>query len=95
MFRFEATRGLFWDGSRNFEPQSDDEEDTRAGTSPPNFDTIPGGGRLASTYDLTCNRPTYIHGGSSVESDFEPRTIGFRTSNLMARSHSAVALGYY
>ncbi|GBL88939.1 hypothetical protein AVEN_159028-1 [Araneus ventricosus] len=27
--RFEATRGLFWDGLRNFEPQSDDEVDNR------------------------------------------------------------------
>ncbi|GBM17244.1 hypothetical protein AVEN_72953-1, partial [Araneus ventricosus] len=26
------TRGLFWDGPRNFEPQSDDEDDARAGT---------------------------------------------------------------
>ncbi|GBN83449.1 hypothetical protein AVEN_92868-1 [Araneus ventricosus] len=25
--RFEATRGLFWDGPRNFEPRSDDESD--------------------------------------------------------------------
>ncbi|GBL75999.1 hypothetical protein AVEN_234314-1 [Araneus ventricosus] len=29
---FEATRGLFWDRPRNFEPQSDDEDDTCAGT---------------------------------------------------------------
>ncbi|GBL74975.1 hypothetical protein AVEN_243783-1 [Araneus ventricosus] len=28
MSRFEATRGLFWDGPRNFEPWSDDEDDT-------------------------------------------------------------------
>ncbi|GBL80745.1 hypothetical protein AVEN_165120-1, partial [Araneus ventricosus] len=26
--RFEAIRGLFWDGPRNFEPRSDDEGDT-------------------------------------------------------------------
>ncbi|GBO41563.1 hypothetical protein AVEN_149314-1 [Araneus ventricosus] len=26
--RFEATRGLFWDGSRKFEPRSDVEDDT-------------------------------------------------------------------
>ncbi|GBM20501.1 hypothetical protein AVEN_61045-1 [Araneus ventricosus] len=25
---FEATRGLFWNGPRNFEPLSDDEDDT-------------------------------------------------------------------
>ncbi|GBL91251.1 hypothetical protein AVEN_195136-1 [Araneus ventricosus] len=33
--RFEATRGLFWDGPRNFEPQSDDEDDITAGTPSP------------------------------------------------------------
>ncbi|GBN03889.1 hypothetical protein AVEN_132942-1 [Araneus ventricosus] len=26
--RFEATRGLFWDGPRNFEPRSNEENDT-------------------------------------------------------------------
>ncbi|GBO41396.1 hypothetical protein AVEN_131444-1 [Araneus ventricosus] len=26
--RFETTQGLFWDGSRHFEPRSDDEGDT-------------------------------------------------------------------
>ncbi|GBL98433.1 hypothetical protein AVEN_187762-1 [Araneus ventricosus] len=30
--RFEATRRLFWDGPRNFEPHSDDEDDIRADT---------------------------------------------------------------
>ncbi|GBN37924.1 hypothetical protein AVEN_48379-1 [Araneus ventricosus] len=33
------------------------------------------GGRLAATYDLTCNRPTTIHYGSSVESGFELGTL--------------------
>ncbi|GBM80245.1 hypothetical protein AVEN_209220-1, partial [Araneus ventricosus] len=28
---FESTRGLFWDGSRNFEPKSDGEDDTPVG----------------------------------------------------------------
>ncbi|GBM12620.1 hypothetical protein AVEN_146797-1 [Araneus ventricosus] len=27
-FHFETTRGLFWNGPRNFEPRSDDEDDT-------------------------------------------------------------------
>ncbi|GBN59886.1 hypothetical protein AVEN_180490-1 [Araneus ventricosus] len=31
--RFEATRGLFWNGPRNFEPRSHDEDDFR--TTPP------------------------------------------------------------
>ncbi|GBN26316.1 hypothetical protein AVEN_117902-1 [Araneus ventricosus] len=30
--RFEATQGLFWYGPRNFEPPSDDADDTCAGT---------------------------------------------------------------
>ncbi|GBM24737.1 hypothetical protein AVEN_141811-1 [Araneus ventricosus] len=34
--RFEATRGLFWDEPRNFEPRSDDEDDTWAGSPSPN-----------------------------------------------------------
>ncbi|GBN61340.1 hypothetical protein AVEN_265253-1, partial [Araneus ventricosus] len=55
--RFEATRGLFWDGPRNFEPRSDDEDDTCAGTPSPNFHATPTGGRLATTHDLACNRP--------------------------------------
>ncbi|GBO30006.1 hypothetical protein AVEN_161647-1 [Araneus ventricosus] len=33
--------------------------------------TTPTGGRLATTYDLTAR----IHGGSSVESGFEPGTL--------------------
>ncbi|GBL83691.1 hypothetical protein AVEN_132618-1 [Araneus ventricosus] len=47
--RFEATRGLFWDGPRNFGPQSDD--DTGAGNSSPNFRTTPAGGRFTPTND--------------------------------------------
>ncbi|GBM04747.1 hypothetical protein AVEN_20192-1 [Araneus ventricosus] len=30
--RFEATRGLFWERHRHFEPRSDDEDDSSAGT---------------------------------------------------------------
>ncbi|GBL91472.1 hypothetical protein AVEN_136953-1 [Araneus ventricosus] len=47
--RFEATRELFLDVPRNFEPRSDDEDDTRAGIPSPNFRT--------PAYELTCNRP--------------------------------------
>ncbi|GBM00423.1 hypothetical protein AVEN_179232-1 [Araneus ventricosus] len=57
MSQFEATRGLFWDRPPNFEPRSDDEDDTRAGTPSPNFRTTPTEGHLPRTYDLTCNRP--------------------------------------
>ncbi|GBL84706.1 hypothetical protein AVEN_191151-1 [Araneus ventricosus] len=55
--RFEATRGLFWDGSRNFEPRSEDEDDTRAGTPSTSFHATPTGGRLVTTYDIACSRP--------------------------------------
>ncbi|GBM78788.1 hypothetical protein AVEN_81960-1 [Araneus ventricosus] len=50
-----GTRGLFWDGPRNFEPWSDDEDDTWASTPSPNFHATPAGGRLANTDDLACN----------------------------------------
>ncbi|GBM06323.1 hypothetical protein AVEN_121369-1 [Araneus ventricosus] len=53
----QASRGLFWDGPLNFEPQPDDEDDTWAGSSSPSFHATPAGGRLATTYDLACNRP--------------------------------------
>ncbi|GBL83740.1 hypothetical protein AVEN_132648-1 [Araneus ventricosus] len=58
MSRFEATRGLFRDGPSNFEPRTDDEDDTRAVTPSPNFRTTPAGGHLAPA-DLTCTRATY------------------------------------
>ncbi|GBM29554.1 hypothetical protein AVEN_206396-1 [Araneus ventricosus] len=78
----KTTRGLFRDGPRNFEPRSDDEDDTRAGTPSPNFSATPEGGRLATTYDLAGNRP---HGGTSMESGFEPATLRFRCRDLTTR----------
>ncbi|GBN70401.1 hypothetical protein AVEN_216371-1 [Araneus ventricosus] len=45
----------------------------------PNFHATPMGGHLATTYDLTCNRP--IHGGSSVESGFEPGALRRQSSD--------------
>ncbi|GBM50700.1 hypothetical protein AVEN_45968-1 [Araneus ventricosus] len=39
----------------------------------PSFHATPTRGRLATTYDLACNRP--INGGSSGESGFEPGTL--------------------
>ncbi|GBM34877.1 hypothetical protein AVEN_146621-1 [Araneus ventricosus] len=68
----EAARGLFFDGTQNFKPQSDDKDDTRGGTpfpsfliTPPNrhpfpnFLTTPTGGRLVITYEFASNRPIY------------------------------------
>ncbi|GBN22322.1 hypothetical protein AVEN_190437-1, partial [Araneus ventricosus] len=55
--RFEETRGPFWDRLRNFEPLSDDENHTSAGTLFSRFRKPPTGGRLATTYYLRCNKP--------------------------------------
>ncbi|GBL72046.1 hypothetical protein AVEN_244918-1 [Araneus ventricosus] len=52
----KATRGIFWDGHRNSEPQSNDENDARVNIPSPNFSTTAAGERMATTYDLTCNR---------------------------------------
>ncbi|GBN14454.1 hypothetical protein AVEN_170062-1 [Araneus ventricosus] len=43
--RFEE---LFWDGTRNFKPRSDDEDDTWEDAASPNFRTTPLEGRLTS-----------------------------------------------
>ncbi|GBO23965.1 hypothetical protein AVEN_89981-1, partial [Araneus ventricosus] len=56
MSRFDATRGLFWDGPRYFQPRSDDEDDTSADIPFRNFHAISTGGYLATTYDLACNQ---------------------------------------
>ncbi|GBN28483.1 hypothetical protein AVEN_91002-1 [Araneus ventricosus] len=45
--QFQPKRVLFWGGPRNFEPRSDDEDDTE--------DTK--GRTFGLTYDLTCKRP--------------------------------------
>ncbi|GBL64963.1 hypothetical protein AVEN_171693-1, partial [Araneus ventricosus] len=49
MSRFEVTRGLFWDGPRNFESWSDEEGRAWAGTPDQNSRTTPAGGRLPPT----------------------------------------------
>ncbi|GBM11903.1 Transposon Tf2-6 polyprotein [Araneus ventricosus] len=46
---FEATRGLFWDGPRNFELRSDDED--LSWHPPPDFRTTPMGRRSSSLLD--------------------------------------------
>ncbi|GBN54537.1 hypothetical protein AVEN_66503-1 [Araneus ventricosus] len=43
----------------------------------PNFRATPTGGRLATAYDLACNRP--IHGGSSVDTVSSLRHLGPRS----------------
>ncbi|GBN04266.1 hypothetical protein AVEN_264495-1, partial [Araneus ventricosus] len=49
----------------------------------PNFRATPTGGRLATTYDLACNRPHTS--GSSVESGLEPATLRSRGRDLTTR----------
>ncbi|GBM57779.1 hypothetical protein AVEN_90949-1 [Araneus ventricosus] len=46
--------------------------------------------RLATTYDLACNRP--IHGGSSVESDFKPETFRPQSRDLTTRQSRTLNL---
>ncbi|GBN31496.1 hypothetical protein AVEN_144901-1 [Araneus ventricosus] len=82
--RFEATRGMFWYGSRNFEPRSDVEEDTRAVTPSPNCRTTPKGDFCPQRTIERATGP--IYGGSSVESDFEPGT--FRPRHNLQRVFS-------
>ncbi|GBN43850.1 hypothetical protein AVEN_244440-1 [Araneus ventricosus] len=69
--RFEATVGKFfrtlWDAPLNLESRSDDEDDSWAGTLPPDFRTAPKGGRM-----IHVRFNTQIYGGSSVESGFKP-----------------------
>ncbi|GBO25598.1 hypothetical protein AVEN_198829-1 [Araneus ventricosus] len=50
----KATRGLLWNWPPNFQPRSDDEDDTS-----PNFGITPAGRHLAPMYDLMCNKPKY------------------------------------
>ncbi|GBO29352.1 hypothetical protein AVEN_149995-1, partial [Araneus ventricosus] len=83
-----ATRGLFWDGPRHFGPRSDGEDDTRADTPSPNFRTTSEGGYLATTYDLTATGP--IHGGSSVESGFEPGSLRLELLPLVVQPYAAI-----
>ncbi|GBM10262.1 hypothetical protein AVEN_49985-1 [Araneus ventricosus] len=57
--RFEATPGQFWDGPRNFEPRSDDEDDIRVGTLSSNFHTTPTGGQLAPFVGFSVQQAPY------------------------------------
>ncbi|GBL60191.1 hypothetical protein AVEN_177887-1 [Araneus ventricosus] len=85
---FEATLGLFWDRPCNIQPRSDDKEDTWAGP-PPSIRITPAGGRLALTYDLTCNRTAYT---ADIQwnrvSNLEPSSSGAETLPLSHRGPS-------
>ncbi|GBM91409.1 hypothetical protein AVEN_204279-1 [Araneus ventricosus] len=92
MSSFEATRGLFWDGPRNFEPRSDDEDDTRA-DKPLSKLPLHTNGWTFGHY-LWFSVQQALHGRSSLESGFEkgasaPKaeklSIGYRCLNELGR----------
>ncbi|GBM49599.1 hypothetical protein AVEN_31300-1 [Araneus ventricosus] len=76
----QATREVFWDGPRNFEPWTTPE----TVPPPPNFRTTPSGGHL--TNDVRFNmHQTHIHGGSSVELGLEPGALRYQSRDLATR----------
>ncbi|GBN10021.1 hypothetical protein AVEN_33530-1 [Araneus ventricosus] len=77
--RFEATRGLYWDGPRNFEPRSDD--DSWADTYTLLHRTTPTGGRLPPTHDFACNR----HNKRRIFSGIACRTHGPQSRDLTTK----------
>ncbi|GBO13206.1 hypothetical protein AVEN_204325-1 [Araneus ventricosus] len=57
MSRYEGTRGLFWDGPRNFKHRSGDEDDIWAGTCFSERPHHTSGRTFGPRYYLECNRP--------------------------------------
>ncbi|GBN38764.1 hypothetical protein AVEN_47561-1 [Araneus ventricosus] len=55
--RFEATRRQFWDGPRNLNLGQMTRTTPELAPLSPNFHATPTGGRLTTTYNLTCNGP--------------------------------------
>ncbi|GBN31429.1 hypothetical protein AVEN_84786-1 [Araneus ventricosus] len=84
--RFEATRRLFLEGTRNFEPRSDDE--TTLEIAPPLQTSAP-----HQREDVWPDRfnvhQICSHGGSSVESGFEPGTLLPQGRDLTTRPPSS------
>ncbi|GBL91899.1 hypothetical protein AVEN_172806-1 [Araneus ventricosus] len=71
--RFEATRGIFWDGKGILNHGQMTRTTPELAPSSPSFCTRPAGGRLDSTYDFTDNRPHTRR--FSVESSFKPAVL--------------------
>ncbi|GBM04806.1 hypothetical protein AVEN_20237-1 [Araneus ventricosus] len=78
---FEATRELFWDGPHNLEPmaRTTSELEPLLQTSMPH--QREGVWPLRMIYGATGS----IHGGSSVESSFEPGTLRPQSRDLTTR----------
>ncbi|GBM06585.1 hypothetical protein AVEN_220027-1 [Araneus ventricosus] len=89
--RYETNGGLFWDGSRNFEPQSNVEDDTRAGSPSLSFRTATEGRRMTHEVGFSAHR-VLIYGGSPIESGFEPGASGAVAKTLRQRHRGPVAL---
>ncbi|GBM69831.1 hypothetical protein AVEN_198538-1 [Araneus ventricosus] len=86
MPRLETSRGIFWSGPRNFEPRSDDEDDTLARTPLSKLPHLTSGRTLGPiTYELRCNRPKARRIFSSIE---------FRTGTIRLRGRMALPLGH-
>ncbi|GBO31994.1 hypothetical protein AVEN_244599-1 [Araneus ventricosus] len=80
--RFEATRGLFYNGPCHFEPWSDDEDSASTGTRLFKRRTTPAGGRFAPTYD-------FAGGGliCAVGSGLEPEALRSEAETLPLSHH--------
>ncbi|GBN82300.1 hypothetical protein AVEN_78246-1 [Araneus ventricosus] len=75
---------LFWDGSRNLEPRSVDEDDIWVATPSPNFRTTPEGGCL--THVRFNMLESHKRGRFSLESGFEPRILRLRSRDISTMS---------
>ncbi|GBN91324.1 hypothetical protein AVEN_133421-1 [Araneus ventricosus] len=77
-----SPRGLFWDGPRNFERRSDEEDDTWVSTP---LQTSAPYRREGIWPRRIGGRQPRLHGGSSVESGFEPGIVRLQGRGLTTR----------
>ncbi|GBN09281.1 hypothetical protein AVEN_261527-1 [Araneus ventricosus] len=82
--RFEATRELFWDGPRKYEPWSNKENDTGANTP---LSKLPRhtSGRTFAPVGINLHQVGLL-GSSPVESSCEPGTLRLQCRGLIKRN---------
>ncbi|GBM50331.1 hypothetical protein AVEN_123567-1, partial [Araneus ventricosus] len=80
-----AIQRLYWYGPRNFEPWSDEEDDTSPGTSLPKLPQSSSGIYLIHARYSVQQVQKQKKSGSSVESGFEPKTFWLWSSGLTTR----------
>ncbi|GBN37850.1 hypothetical protein AVEN_57653-1 [Araneus ventricosus] len=80
MSRLKATQELLYGEPRNFEPWTDDEDDTYYYMHSLNFHSTPGR-RLIPEVRFNVHQ-VHIHGRSSVKSGFKPMTNRSRSPDL-------------